>query len=385
MKVGINLTQFVPGQSGGVQSYIECLVRELLSVGGAERFVLFCNYHTLPLFEGYGCERCEVVNVVVPIPRLVNVLGRFSEPAGFWAYSRGLRRTFEDSRVDVLHFPMGFIVPIGYRGRTVLTSLDIQQEIHPEFFSNKELRWRRKHYPPSARRATHIITISDYTARSLSDTWGIPLERTTTVYPGCEEEFFRPFDESPRPADLPARFFFYPAAFWPHKNHRRLFEAVAQLRKGRSFRLPLLLCGMNAGDDEMARAAVRDLGIEDQVTFLGYVSRERLRLLYRHAEFMVFPSLFEGFGIPVVEAMAAGCPVATSSATSLMEIVGDDGFTFDPENVESVASAIHRLDTEPDLRRRIVDHGKRRATLFTGEAMARRTFAVYEKVAAIPA
>ena len=80
--------------------------------------------------------------------------------------------------------------------------------------------------------------------------------------------------------------------------------------------------------------------------------------------------------------MAAGCPVATSPATSLLEIVGDDGFTFDPESVESIASAIRRLDGEPDLRRRIVDHGRRRATLFTGEKMARKTLAVYEKVAA---
>ena len=344
--------------------------------------MLFCNYHTLPLFEGYQSERCEVVNVVVPTPRPVNLLGRFVKSAPFWAYCRGLKRVLEAACVDVLHFPMGFIVPIGYRGRTVLTSLDVQQEIHPEFFSKKELRWRRKHYPPSARKATHIITISDFTAKSLADAWGIPRERTTTVHPGCEEEFFRPAHESPRPADLPERFFFYPAAFWPHKNHRRLFEAVALLKATRSFRLPLLLCGMNAADDAAARAAAHDLGIVDQVTFLGYVSRERLRLLYRHAEFMVFPSLFEGFGIPVVEAMAAGCPVATSPATSLLEIVGDDGFTFDPESVESIASAIRRLDGEPDLRRRIVDHGRRRATLFTGEEMARKTLAVYEEVVA---
>jgi glycosyltransferase involved in cell wall biosynthesis len=141
---------------------------------------------------------------------------------------------------------------------------------------------------------------------------------------------------------------------------------------------------MNAVDDKPARAEVHDLGLEDQVTFLGYISRERLRLLYRYAAFMIFPSLFEGFGIPVVEAMAAGCPVATSPATSLSEIVGNDGFTFDPESVESIASAIHRLDTDPDLCRQLVDRGRHRAKLFTGEEMARKTLAVYEKVAAGP-
>jgi glycosyltransferase involved in cell wall biosynthesis len=384
VKIGLNLTQFIPGRSGGVQSYIESLVRELVRNRGPERFVLFCNYHTLPLFEGYECEGCEVVNVVIPIPRPFNALGRFSEPATFWAYCRGLRQVFESARVDILHFPMGFIVPIGYRGRTVLTSLDLQQEIHPEFFSKKELRWRRKHYLPSARKATHIITISNHTAKSLGDVCGIPRERITTVYPGCERDFFEPFDGSPRPADLPDRFFFYPAAFWPHKNHRRLFQAVALLRKQRSFRLPLLLCGMNAADETPARTEVHDLGLEDQVSFLGYISRERLRLLYRYAAFMVFPSLFEGFGIPVVEAMAAGCPVATSPATSLSEIVGNDGYTFDPESVESIASAIHQLATDPDLCRQLIEKGRRRAELFTGEEMARKTLAVYERVVSGP-
>ena len=384
MRVGLNLTQFVPGRSGGVQSYIETLVRELLKNRGAEHFVLFCNYHTLPLFEGYESERCEVVNVVVPTPRPFTVLGRFSETATFWAYSRGLRQIFEAAKVDVLHFPMGFIVPIGYRGRTVLTSLDLQQEIHPEFFSEKELRWRRKHYLPSARRATHIITISDFTAKSLTDAWGIPREKTTTVYPGCEEALLRLFEDSSRPVDLPERFFFYPAAFWPHKNHGRLFQAVALLRKRHDFKLPLLLCGMDAADDKAARSEVHDLGLDDQVTFLGYVSRERLRLLYRYAEFMVFPSLFEGFGIPVVEAMAAGCPVAASPATSLLEIVGNDGYTFDPESIDGIASAIHGLEADPGLRRQLIDRGKRRARLFTGEEMARKTLAVYEEVVAGP-
>jgi glycosyltransferase involved in cell wall biosynthesis len=139
---------------------------------------------------------------------------------------------------------------------------------------------------------------------------------------------------------------------------------------------------MDAADDAPARADVHELGLEDQVTFLGYVSRERLRLLYRYAAFMVFPSLFEGFGIPVVEAMASGCPVATSPATSLSEIVGNDVDTFDPESVESIASAIHRLATDPDFCRQHVEKGRRRATLFTGEEMARKTLAVYEKVAA---
>lgn len=383
MKVGLNLTQFIPGKSGGVQSYIENLVTEILRIETPARFVLFTNYHTLPLFESHRSGRCEVVNVDVPIPRPFNLIGRYAKSVPFRVYCRGLKRIFEDARLDLLHFPMGFIVPIGYRGRTVLTSLDIQQRFHPEFFSREELRWRRRNYDPSARTATHLIAISDYTAKSLNEKYGIPRKRITTVHPGCEEDFFGPFDGSSRPADLPEQYFFYPAAFWPHKNHVRLIRAVAHLREKRGFRMPLLLCGMNMVDDAPARAEVSRLGLENQVRFLGYIPRERLRVLYRFAEFMVFPSLFEGFGIPIVEAMAAGCPVATSRATSLPEIVGDDGYIFDPENLEEIATAIHRLATDPDLRRQLIEKGKPRAKLFTGAEMARRTLAVYEKVVAL--
>lgn len=383
LRVGINLTQFVPGKSGGVQSYAESLVRELLREGSF-RYVLFVNHDTRSLFEGHASEGCEIAMVDFPIPRLYSAAGRLTKRIPFWAYCRGLRTFMESRRVDLMHFPMNLVIPIDYRGRCVSTFHDIQQEYHPEFFSAVELRWRAQHYRPSARKATHVVTISDYTKASLVEKYGLSPEKITTVHTGVEDDFFTDVDGGPRPADLPERFFFYPAAFWPHKNHLRLLQAVARLRERDGFRLPLLLSGMNAADDGPARAEVERLGLTEQVSFLGYISRERLRQLFRHADFMIFPSLFEGFGIPVVEAMASGCPVACARATSLPEVVGNDGLLFDPENVEAIAGAISRLATDEPFRKGLAEKLRPRAHRFTGQAMAKATADVYRKVTAEP-
>lgn len=379
-RIGINLTQFVPGKSGGVQSYVESLVKELVSAPTPYRYVLFANHDTISCFVSYrDVPRCEVVLVDIPVPRLLSAAGRLTKRIPFWAYTRGLRSLFAESGVDLMHFPMNYLIPIDTRGPTVVTSHDIQQEYYPEFFSKAELRWRAAHYRPSALRATHVVTISDYTKACLVDKYGVSPERVTTVHTGIEAEFFEELARGPRPAELPGRFFFYPAAFWPHKNHARLLRAVKLLVDREGFDLPLLLSGMDAADDAHVREEIRRLGLDDRVRLLGYVARPLLRSLYRFADFMVFPSLFEGFGIPVAEAMAAGCPVASSRATSLPELVGEDGLLFDPESEEEIARAISSLSHRPELRRSLGERGRVRARRFTGARMAEETAAVYER------
>lgn len=382
-RIGINLTQFVPGKSGGVQSYVESLVKELVLAPTPYRYVLFVNHDTIPCFTSYrDVSRCEVVLVDIPIPRLLSAAGRITKRIPFWAYCTGLRRLFTEARVDLMHFPMNYLIPIDSPGPTLVTSHDIQQEYYPEFFSEAELRWRARHYRPSALGATHVITISDYTKRCLVEKYGVPPEKITTVYTGVESEFFEEPALGPRPAELPERFFFYPAAFWPHKNHARLLRAMRLLIDRERFDGTLVLSGMDAADDALARAEIRRLGLEDRVRLLGYVSRPLLRSLYRYAEFMVFPSLFEGFGIPVAEAMASGCAVACSRATSLPELAGEDALLFDPESEEEIARAVSSLSRDADLRRSLGERGRERARRFTGGRMAQETAAVYERLLA---
>ncbi len=384
MRIGINLTQFVPGKSGGVQTYAETLVRGLVAKDRGHRYVLFVNYLTAPLFEDLRGS-CETVMVDVHIPRWVKLLDRAVHGAVFRAYGRGLKDLLIRADLDLLHFPLSFIVPFDYPGRTVVTFLDLQHEHLPEFFSAAELTWRERNYRPSAARASHLIAISEYTARSLVERYGVPREKITVVHLAAGDDIRSP--EGPERHDdrLPQRFFCYPAAYWPHKNHARLLQALARLRERDGFDLPLVLTGMDAADAEPVRREVARLGLTEQVRMLGYVPRAAFRHMLRRAEFMVFPSLFEGFGLPVVEAMATGCPVACSCATSLPEIVGEDGYLFDPEDVEQIARAIRDLWRDPGLRDRLRVRLRSRAEAFTTARMADATAAVYQQVAGSPA
>jgi glycosyltransferase involved in cell wall biosynthesis len=382
VRIGINLTQFVPGKSGGVQTYAESLVGGLCRADLGHTFVLFVNYLTAPLFEHLRSERCELVFVAPKISRLATRLDRLFPGVAFRAYAAGLNAIMAGARLDVLHFPQNFIVPWKYPGRTVVTFHDLQQEYHPEFFTEGELAWRRRNYLPSARKATHLISISRFTAASLVERYGIPPDRITTVHTGAGDDVAAPLaPPGPAAVALPPRFFYYPAAFWPHKNHARLFEAMARLRP-EGFDLPLLLTGMDAADAAPVHRDLARLGLEGQVRLLGYQPRQEVLRILRGAEFMIFPSLFEGFGIPVVEAMAAGCPVACARATSLPEVVGEDGLLFDPRDVGEMTDVLRRLWKDAGLRERLRERLRPRARLFTVDRMARETAAVYERVAA---
>jgi glycosyltransferase involved in cell wall biosynthesis len=378
VRIGLNLTQFVPGKSGGVQTYAESLARGLLDLQDGHRYVLFVNADTESLFEDLRA-RCELVHVDVHIPRRARLLERVARGAVFRAYARGLDALLRAARLDVLHFPLSFMVPLRYPGATVVTFHDLQQEYLPEFFSADELRWRARHYLPSAHRATCLIAISRHTAASLVTRYRVPPDRITVVHNAIDERLLAPAE--PVALELPDRFFVYPAAFWPHKNHARLLRAVLRLRAARGFDLPLVLTGMDAADAGPVRSDIARLGLAGQVRVLGYVPRSQLREILRRAEFMIFPSLFEGFGLPVVEAMAMGCPVACSRATSLPELVGEDGLLFDPERVEDIAAAILALWRDPQLRLRTAAAQAPRARRFTVRRMAEETAAVHARAA----
>lgn len=177
-----------------------------------------------------------------------------------------------------------------------------------------------------------------------------------------------------RPARLPgnaaAPFLLYPANFWRHKNHRTLLAALARLRAG-GLRVPAVFTGALLGRDDEWAAQVAEAGVGDQVVHLGLVSRAELSWLYRHSRCLCVPSLFEGFGIPLVEAMRLGVPVACSATTSLPEIAGDAADYFDPGDPDGLARTLGRLWTEEAGRRRLVSKGRIRGRRFGPERLVR--------------
>jgi glycosyltransferase involved in cell wall biosynthesis len=242
---------------------------------------------------------------------------------------------------------------------TVVTLHDVQHRDLPHLFSRAERLYRAAAYDAGARRADRVIVLSEFSRDRAIDALGLHPDRVRVVHSGVDHDRFRPGTDEREP------FLLYPARTWPHKNHRRLFEAFSLLRREhRDLRLVLTGGG--------------DLGaLPDGVEAKGRVDDAQLAVLYRRAAAVVFPSLYEGFGQPPLEAMASGCPVACSNAAALPEIVGDAAMLFDPDDAESIAAAVRSVLDDPEpWRMRGLEH----AAGYSWEATARATEDVYREL-----
>jgi glycosyltransferase involved in cell wall biosynthesis len=287
---------------------------------------------------------------------------------GSETYARGLVRALEEhgeleyrtlvrgdagvDGLDALHYPFTIAYP-----RTKLpTAVTVHDLLHRAAMPSPRRRLRRFTYDRSARRADRVIVPSDFVRGNAHHQLGIPLDRIRRVYHGIDHDRFRPGTEARE------GFLFYPAEPWPHKNHVRLFEAFARLRARRPG-LELVLTGER----------FRDLpaGVRTE----GRVDWDELPSLYRRAGVLVFPSFHEGFGLPPLEAMACGCPVACSKAPSLPEVCGDAAVYFQPASVDQMVAAV-----EEALEGRLVQQGLEQAARFTWEECARGHEAVYREL-----
>ena len=347
MRVGLSLLTLVPGVSGGSETYARELVRALGRVGRHE-YRLFLPSIAADV-AGLPAE------VVTEYAASRSTPGRLRAMAQTSAFGGGVRRRFRS--VEVLHFPLSVMIP-PVSTPAATTVLDVQHEVLPEFFSRAERLYRHAVYGWSVRRSRLVVTISRHAARAIVEHLGVPEERVRPIHLGIDHERFFPTDE-PR-----EEFLLYPALGWPHKNHRRLFEALAVLRE-RHPGLELVLTGYEGPTPVGVRS-------------LGRVPHEELVGRYRRAAALVFPSLYEGFGQPPLEAMACGCPVACSNAASLPEICGDAARLFDPRSVEELVAAVEDVLADPDPWRQ---RGLARAAGFTWEATARAHDDVYAELA----
>jgi glycosyltransferase involved in cell wall biosynthesis len=347
MQVGISLLTLVPRVSGGSETYARELVRALGTFGTHSYRVL------LP----------EIASDVEGLPSEVvdEYRASRSTPGRMVAMAEGVLRGGRLRRrlagLDAVHFPLTVMIPRVTSPPAVTTVLDLQHEFLPHFFSRAELAYRRAVYSWSVRKSELVIAISKHAADAVVERLGAPASKLRPIHLGIDHAVFRPGDE-PR-----GRFLVYPARAWPHKNHARLFEAFARLR-GRHDDLELVLTAYEGSTPTGVRS-------------LGHVSRDELVRLYRTAAGLVFPSEYEGFGQPPLEAMACGCPVACSTAASLPEVCGDAARLFDPTSVEEMIAAVEEILEHPA---EWSARGISRAAEFTWEKTARAHDAVYTEL-----
>jgi len=380
MHIAINALHFHPGASGGAETYLLGLVKALRSVAGDHRVTLIiwreAEDTIRPLCGGPTDYRIARGGALQQARRLALRLVDRSHPTGW----------LSDIPADVVHYPNAvmWMRPFPLVTPTVLTMTDLQHEYYPEHWRADDVKFRRKAFPASVKQADAVIAISEFTRQGLIERLGCPADKVKTIYFGVDHAFFSGpvaptqwLDMKARYA-LPEHFLLYPAGTWPHKNHLRLLQALKVLGDRGERDIALVLTGIREFAHEDVLHAVSLLGLQGRVIHLGHIPMDDLAVLLKKARGMVFPSLFEGFGLPVLEAMAAGCPVACSDRAALPEVAGQAALYFDPADVEAIAEAIRVLWSNEESRKRLIRAGHNRAAQFSWTKCAEETLRVYE-------
>lgn len=364
MRIGI-LSLMAGRRAGGPETYEVSLIRALSRLDSPHEYFVYCT----------GPEAVEAIGPVGD-----NVTFRVLEPASRWlSLTVTLPRWLKRDRVDLLH---ATFAPPPFAGvKTVMTAHCLSSFTHPEFYPAL-VRWRLNALlSRGVRRAARVACVSATTLRDVQQRFGVPAERLAVTYNGVSPRFVVvPAGEARRRVaerlGISDPYVLYVGKIEARKNVARLVTAFARFRRAGGSRLRLVLAG-RASDDVGLRQVIEQTGVQAHVTETGYVADDDLPALYSAARMFVFPSLWEGFGIPIVEAMACGTPVLASTAGCLPEIAGDAALLVDPSSEDAIADAMDRLDRSDNLRKTLIARGHLRTRQFTWENCARSTLAVY--------
>jgi len=365
MRIGID-AHFVGVRRSGNEQYFENLIRALLRqpADGSEYFV----------FSYRGAAQARV-----PDPRAVHV--PLSSRSVWWQRAIEIPRHAWRLGLDLVHVPFNFL-PI-MKCRTVVTIHDLGFLRVPEVYTPAERLRMRVLTRLSARWADHVVTGSDFTKWDIVKEYALPPERVSVAPSAVDRTVFRPLapaerDAARRRLGLAEEYLLFVGVIQPRKNLGVLIDALAALRARAWPNLQLVLAGREGfrAADVFGRA--RERGVEQAVRHLGVVSDADLVALYNGARAFVYPSIFEGFGIPLLEAMSCGCPVVSSNATSLPEVYGDAALSFDPADTDALIARLEELLGDAALRQRLAERGVERAAQFSWDrtaAIVRRAYA----------
>ena len=377
-------------QVAGIGRYTRGLVRALAELRSGDELVLFYAARDLPrspsgldaLLE-LQAANLKVTSVPIPLSeRWLTILwqrARVPMPVEYWT-----------GRIDLLHAP-DFVLPPARTRRTLLTVHDLTFRIHPETAHTRLRRYLDAAVPRSLDRALHVLADSHSTAADLQELMAVPREKITVLYPGIGPQFRRVEDpevlERVRARyNLPPRFLFHIGTIEPRKNLERLIEVYRRLRDeqaagGGQPSLGLVLAGKPGWLSEpILRAARQTPG----VVLPGPVADDDLPALYSLAAVLVYPTLYEGFGFPPLEAMACGTPVVMSNTSSLPELAGDTALLVEPRDASALAAALRRLLADQQAAEAARAAGPRQAARFTWARAAQQLLELYYSLPAQP-
>jgi glycosyltransferase involved in cell wall biosynthesis len=369
-KIGIDTTA-ITLNSLGVHNYVYELSKNLLSIDQSIQYVLYCQKAVPHQFKTYA-KKAELKIAPIKNRKLCEqVWLSFVAPA---------------NNLDLLHCP-AWGLPLYYPKKTVLTLHGLGWRFIPDMHDKKVsmyLRWRAER---SARNATRLIAISQATKEAYVEHLGIPEDKIDVVHHGVNTDLFsqqvgmKRIERIRNRYALPPSFILYVGAMFKHKNIDTLIRAYSLLSGRKGFeRIGLVIAGQKSLQYEYLRKLAINLGIDEKVRFTGYFPAVDLNALYKASNLFVFPSLYEGFGLPVLEAFASGVPLVASDIPALSEIAGDAAILVDPKNTDELAYAIEKVLLDESLQKDMIEKGLKRAKQFSWKKTAEKTLNTYKKV-----
>ena len=371
MRIGIDARKL---HDYGIGTYIRNLLRELARLDQTTDFVLLCRPEDVAGIKALG----ENFRPVIELAGNYSIAEQFKIPFALQRES-----------VTLFHAPH-YVLPPLVRCRSVVTIHDCIHLMFPQYLPNRgALSYAKSSMAMAARRATRVLTVSESSKTDIMRFFGTDPAKIDVIYNAYDERFgTEPHEEDVvrvrERYQLHDEFVLYAGNVKPHKNLERLIDAFQIVRQRGLDHLKLVMIGDDISKYASLRRAVHRYQLHKYVRFLGYLPEETLAVMYRLAGVFVFPSLYEGFGLPPLEAMASGTPVVTSNVSSLPEVAGDAAQLVDPYDPEAIADGIYRVLTDVDLRRELRRRGLARARQFSWETSVRRVREIYGEVANEP-
>jgi glycosyltransferase involved in cell wall biosynthesis len=361
MRIGVNCFLLQPN-IGGMKQYFFNLFRELLESDHQNEYVFFHFPHNAEELTQLENTRWQT-NAI-----LLNDQAEVKQHL---------------DQIDLYFCPFGALWPRPLPIPTTVMVHDIQEVFYPQNFTDFSMYNREYHFPGSTRMADRVVTNSHFTKQTVVQHHHISPHRVAVAHLCADKRYYRAAEVAcPPQSPLPGGdFIIYPANYWVHKNHDTLLRALRWLKTEKGLKIDAVFTGYEVPNGyPLAQKAV-EYGLSEQVYSVGYVTVEEMAYLYLKARMLVFPSLFEGFGIPLVEAMDVGCPVVAADTTSLPEIGAEAAEYFDPTSPESIGLAIEKVWHDADLRWQLVERGRRRALNFSVAKLAQAHLAVFNEAA----
>ena len=361
LRIGVNALYLIPGGVGGTEIYLRCLLSELARIDSLNRYFVFTNRETGPDLVPPSSNF-----EYVPQP----VRGVFRPGRILWEQT-ALPAAVRRRGLDVLLNP-GFTSPVLCPCPAVTVFHDLQHKRHPEYFRWFDLLFWRMLLYLSARRSDLLLADSEATHDDLLRFYRMPAGKVRVAPLGVDDRFFEIGRR--REPDRERPYLLAVSTLHPHKNFDRLIRAFSEFKKQKP-EFTLVITGVRGFHAEAIERLIEALDLRESVRLTGWVPREELYELFRRAYAFLYPTTFEGFGLPVVEALAAGIPAGCSSVEPVKSIAGDAALQFDPKNEDEIREAMLRLTSDEDLRRALSERGPRRAAEFSWRTTAEITLA----------